>query len=71
MNVKREMLPSTAQNPATAELHLFVEDGNKRTGGEADTDRVRFCRLHCAVRLTLSCSQLHAFRCEKCFRTPT
>lgn len=59
MDVKREMLPSSAQNHTwAAELELQWEH-------EGDTDWVCVRGLDCAVRLTLTCSQLHAFSCQK------
>lgn len=59
MEVKREMLPSAAQNHTwAAELELQWEH-------EGDTDWVWVRGLDCAVRLTLTCSQLHAFSCQK------
>lgn len=59
MDVKREMLPSTAQN------HTWVAELELQWEHEGDTDWVCVRGLDCAVRLTLTCSQLHAFSCQK------
>lgn len=59
MDVNREMLPSAAQN------HSRAAESELQWEHQGDTDWVCVRGLDCAVRLTLACSQLHAFSCQK------